>query len=137
MKKIIYTICVMLLTLTPNKVEANQTGLYEESQDIKIAPKQNEDDYYWYDKEVGELILLNDRLEPDQNSERDFLLKNRKNLNNYDLMELNFLNSLAVGDREQTINMLLEIIGRLNGDIINQKKQRLSTFAKVVYYPLV
>lgn len=125
MKKIIYTIFIMLLALSPNKVEANQAGLYEESQDIRLAPRQTKDDYYWYDEELDELILLNDRLEPDQNSERDFLLKNRKNLNEHDLMELNFLNSLAFGDREQTINTLLDIIGRLNDDIINQKNSDL------------
>lgn len=125
MKKIICTIFIMLLTLSPNKVEANQAGLYEESQDVRLSPRQTKDDYYWYDEEVGEIILLNDRLEPDQNSERDFLLKNRKNLNEHDLMELNFLNSLAVGDREQTISTLLDIIGRLNDDIINQKNSDL------------
>lgn len=125
MKKIIYTIFIMLLALSPNKVEANQAGLYEESQGIRLAPRQTKDDYYWYDEELDEIILLNDRLEPDQNSERDFLLKNRKNLNEHDLMELDFLNSLAVGDREQTINMLLDIIGKLNNDIINQKNSDL------------
>ena len=121
MIKMIIMILMTILTLSPNKVEANQAGLYEESQDIKVAPRQTKDDYYWYDEELKEIILLNDRLEPDQNSSRDFLLKNRKNLNRYDLMELDFLNALATGDREQTINTLLDIIGRLNNDIINQK----------------
>ena len=121
MTKIILTIFTILLTLSPNKVEANQAGLYEESQDIILAPKQNKDDYYWYDEDFDEIILSNDHLEPDQNSDRDFLLKNKKNLNKYDLMELDFLNSLATGDRERTIRTLLDIIGRLNNDIINQK----------------
>lgn len=125
MKKIIYTIFIILLALSPNKVEANQAGLYEESQDIRLAPRQTKDDYYRYDEELDEIILLNDRLEPDQNSERDFLLKNMKNLNEHDLMELNFLNSLAVGDRGQTINTLLDIIGRLNDDIINHQNSDL------------
>ena len=124
-KKIIFTTLILLLTLSPNKVEANQAGVYENVQDVKIAPRQTKDDYYWYDEEFDETILLNDRLEPDQNTSRDFLLKNRKNLNKYDLMELNFLNALATGDREQTVNTLLDIIGRLNNDIINQKNNDL------------
>ena len=121
MIKIILSIFITLLTLSPNEVEANQAGVYENAQDIKVAPRQTKDDYYWYDEELKEIILLNDRLEPDQNSDRDFLLKNKKNLNKYDLMELDFLNVLATGDREQTIDTLLDIIGRLNNDIINQK----------------
>ena len=121
MIKIIRTIFPILLTLSPNKVEANQAGLYEGTQTIEAAPKQNKDDYHWYNEEFDEVILSNDHLEPDQNSDRDFLLKNRKNLNKYDLMELDFLNSLATGDREQTIYTLLDIIGKLNDDIINQK----------------
>ena len=125
MKKIICTIFVILLTLSPNKVEASQAGSYEESQDMRLAPRQTEDDYHWYDEEFDEIILLNDRLEPDQNSSRDFLLKNKKNLSKYDLMELDFLNALATGDREQTINTLLDIIGKLNNDIINQKNNDL------------
>lgn len=125
MKKIICIIFIMLLTLSPNKAEANQAGLYEESQDMRLAPRQTEDDYHWYDEEFNQIILLNDRLEPDQNSSRDFLLKNRKNLNRYDLMELDFLNALATGDREQTISTLLDIIGRLNNDIINHQNSDL------------
>ena len=121
----IIMILITILTLSPNKVEASQAGVYEEYQDIKLAPKQNKDDYYWYDEEFDEIILSNDRLEPDQNSDRDFLLKNRKNLNKYDSMELDFLNSLATGDREQTISTLLDIIGKLNDDIINQKNNDL------------
>lgn len=124
-KKIICIIFIMLLTLSPNKAEASQAGLYEESQGIRLAPRQTEDDYHWYDEEFDEIILLNDRLEPDQNSSRDFLLKNRKNLNKYDLMELDFLNALATGDREQTISTLLDIIGRLNNDIINHQNSDL------------
>ena len=125
MTKIILSIFITLLALSPNKVEANQAGVYENAQDIKVAPRQTKDDYYWYDEEFNEIILLNDRLEPDQNSSRDFLIKNRENLNRYDLMELDFLNSLATGDREQTINTLVDIIGRLNNDIINQKNNDL------------
>ena len=117
----IIIILITILTLSPNKVEANEVGLCEESQDMRLAPKQTKDDYYWYDEDFDEIILSNDHLEPDQNSDRDFLLKNRKNLNRYDLMELDFLNALATGDREQTISTLLDIIGRLNNDIINQK----------------
>ena len=121
MKKIIFTIFTILLTLSPNKAEASQAGVYEDAQGIILAPKQNKEDYYWYNEEFDEIILSNDRLEPDQNSDRDYLLKNRKNLNKYDSMELDFLNALAVGDREQIINTLLDIIGKLNNDIINQK----------------
>ena len=125
MKKIIVTIFIILLTVSPNKAEASQAGVYEDAQGIILAPKQNEEDYYWYNEEFDEIILSNDRLEPDQNSDRDFLLKNRENLNEYDSMELDFLNALATGDREQTINRLLDIIGRLNNDIINQKNNDL------------
>ena len=121
MKKTIFTIFIILLTLSPNKAEANQAGVYEDAQGIILAPKQNKDDYYWYNEEFDDIILSNDRLEPDQNSDRDYLLKNRENLNKYDSMELDFLNALAVGDREQTINTLLDIIGKLNNDIIHQK----------------
>ena len=121
MKKMIIIILVTILTLSPNKGEANEVGLYKGTQAIEAAPKQNKDDYHWYDEERDEMILVNDRLEPDQNSDRDFLLKNKKNLNKYDLMELDFLNVLATGDREQTISTILDIIGRLNDDIINQK----------------
>ena len=125
MKKIIFTIFTILLTLSPHKVEANEAGLYEVSQGISIAPRQTKDDYYWYNEEFNEIILVNDRLEPDQNSDRDFLLKNMENLNKYDLMELDFLNALATGDREQTISTLLDIISNLNDDIINQKNSDL------------
>lgn len=134
MKKIIYTIFIMLLALSPNKVEAKEadippriegTGAYKGTQTIEAAPKQTKDDYHWYDEELDEIILLNDRLEPDQNSDRDFLLKNRKNLSKYDFMELDFLNALATGDREQTIGTLLEIIGKLNNDIRSQKNNGL------------
>ena len=121
MKKTIFTIFIMLLTLSPNKAEANQAGVYEDAQGIILAPKQNKEDYYWYDEDLNEVILANDRLEPDQISDRDYLLKNRKNLNKYDCMELDFLNALAVGDREQIISTLLDIIGRLNDDIINRQ----------------
>ena len=121
MIKIILSIFITLLALSPNKVEANEVGAYENAQGIEAAPKQTKDDYHWYDEERDEMILLNDRLEPDQNSSRDFLLKNRENLNKYDLMELDFLNVLAAGDREQTISALIDIIGKLNDDIINQK----------------
>ena len=125
MKKIILTTLLALLVLSPNKAEANQAGVYENAQGIEAAPKQNKDDYHWYDEDFNEIILVNDRLEPDQNSDRDFLLKNRKNLNKYDSMELDFLNSLATGDREQTISTILNIIGKLNDDIINQKNNEL------------
>ena len=121
MKKIIFTIFTILLTLSPNKVQANQAGVCEDPQDMILAPRQNEDDYHWYDEEFNEIILLNDNLEPDENSERDYLLKNQSNLNELDKMYLNYLNALATGDREQTISTLLDIIGRLNNDIINQK----------------
>ena len=121
MIKIILSIFITILTLSPNKVEANQAGVYENAQDVNIAPRQTKDDYYWYNEEFNETILLNDRLEPDQNSSRDYLIKNRENLNRYDLMELDFLNALATGDREQTISTLIDIIGKLNNDIINQK----------------
>ena len=121
----IIIILITILTFSPNKAEASQAGVYEDIQGIKLAPKQSKDDYYWYNEEFNEIILSNDRLEPDQNSDRDFLLKNRKNLNRYDLMELDFLNALAVGDREQTINTLIDIIGKLNNDIINQKNNDL------------
>ena len=117
----IIIILITILTFSPNKAEASQAGLYEDAQGIILAPKQNKDDFYWYDEDFNEIILSNDRLEPDQNSDRDYLLKNRKNLNKHDVMELDFLNALAVGDREQTINTLLDIIGKLNNDIINQK----------------
>ena len=134
MKKIIYTIFIMLLALSPNKVEAKGadispriegTGAYKGTQTIEAAPKQTKDDYHWYDEARDEMLLVNDRLEPDQNSDRDFLLKNRKNLSKYDLMELDFLNALAAGDREQTVSTLLDIIGRLNGDIINHQNSDL------------
>ena len=121
----IIIILITILTVSPNKAEANQPGVYEDAQGIILAPKQSKDDYYWYDEDFNEVILSNDRLEPDQNSDRDFLLKNRENLNKYDCMELDFLNALAVGDREQTISTLLDIISRLNNDIINQKNNDL------------
>ena len=121
----IIIILITILIVSPNKAEASQAGLYEDAQGISLAPKQNEEDYYWYDEDFNEVILSNDRLEPDQNSDRDFLLKNRENLNKYDCMELDFLNALAVGDREQTISTLLDIISRLNNDIINQKNNDL------------
>ena len=117
----IIIILITILTVSPNKAEANQPGVYEDAQGIILAPKQTKDDYYWYDEEFDDIILSNDRLEPDQNSDRDYLLKNKKNLNKYDAMELDFLNALAVGDRGQTISTLLDIIGKLNNDIINQK----------------
>ena len=121
MTKTILSILIILLTLSPNKAEANQAGGYEIPKDVKVAPRQTKDDYYWYDEEFDEIILLNDRLEPDENTERDYLLKNQSHLNELDNMYLDYLNSLATGDREQTIDTLLDIIGRLNNDIINQK----------------
>ena len=121
----IIMILITILTLSPNKVEASQAGVYEEYQGIKLAPKQTKDDYYWYNEEFDDIILSNDRLEPDQNSDRDYLLKNKKNLNKYDAMELDFLNALATGDREYTIEVLLKIIKDLNNDIRSQKNNDL------------
>lgn len=114
MKKIIYTIFTILLALSPNKVEANQAGLYEESQDIRLAPRQTKDDYYWYDEELDELILLNDRLEPDENSERDYLFKNQSSLNELDKMYLNYLNAKALDYTYHTLNLLMKNIIRLD-----------------------
>lgn len=114
MKKIIYTVFIILLALSPNKVEANQADTYVSAQDIKIAPRQTKDDYHWYDEEVGELILLNDRLEPDENNERDYLLKNQSNLSELDKMYLNYLNAKALDYTYYTLNLLMKNIIRLD-----------------------
>ena len=114
MKKIILSIFVILLTLSPNKAEANQAGLYEESQDIVLAPKQTKDDYYWYDEDFDEIILSNDRLEPDENTERDWLLKNQSSLGELDKMYLNYLNAKALDYTYYTLNLLMKNIIRLD-----------------------
>ena len=114
MKKIIYTIFIILLALSPNKAEANQAGLYEESQNIRLAPRQTKDDYYWYDEEVSELILLNDRLEPDENTTRDYLLKNQSSLTELDKMYLNYLNAKALDYTYHTLNLLMKNIIKLD-----------------------
>ena len=115
MKKIIFTIFIMLLTLSPNKAEANQPGVYEDAQGIILAPKQSKDDYYWYNEEFDEVILSNDNLEPDENSERDYLLKNRSNLNELDKMYLNYLNAKALDYTYYTLNLLMKNIIKLDG----------------------
>ena len=114
MIKIILSIFITLLALSPNKAEANQAGVYENAQGIKIAPRQTKDDYYWYDEDFNEIILLNDRLEPDENTERDYLLKNQSHLNELDNMYLDYLNAKALDYTYYTLNLLMKNIIKLD-----------------------
>lgn len=104
MKKTILTILIAILALSPNKANASE----------KIASKVYQDDYYCYDADLQELILINDNLEPDENTERDYLLKNQANLHELDKMYLNYLNAKAINYTYYTLNILMKNIIRLN-----------------------
>lgn len=135
MKKIICTIFITILTILPKSAQASGfddnftgdffhimvNGTYDDTSPLEIAPKQNDNDYYWYDDDFDEIILVNNNLEDDQNSDRDFLLKNQANLSKYDKMDLDFLNALADGKKQEIISVLITNVEKLSSEIKNQE----------------
>lgn len=128
MKKIICTIFITILTILPKTAQANgfdddftgdffhimASGAYEDTKPLEIAQKQNNGDYYWYDEDFDETILVNDNLEDDQNSDRDFLLKNQSNLSELDKLYLDYLNAKALNYTYYTLNLLMKNIIKLD-----------------------
>lgn len=128
MKKIICTIFITILTILPKTAQANGfdddftgdffhimvNGAYKDTTPLETAPKQNDNDYYWYDEDFDEIILVNDNLEDDQNSDRDYLLKSQSNLSELDKMYLDYLNAKALDYTYYTLNLLMKNIIKLD-----------------------
>lgn len=121
MKKTIMTILLAILVLFPSKADASEelvqilaAGYYKNEQGQDLAPKVYEDDYYWYDEEFKEWILMNDNLEPDENSERDYMLKNKDNLSELDQMYLDYLNAKALDYTYEILHVLMKNIVRID-----------------------
>lgn len=127
-KKIICTIFITILTILPSTAEASGfdddftgdffhimvNGAYEDTAPLETAPNQNDNDYYCYDEDFDEIILVNNNLEDDQNSDRDYLLKNQANLSELDKMYLDYLNAKALDYTYYTLNLLMTNIIKLD-----------------------